>query len=265
MASMSGNGHNAHMNKISVVITCKNEEANIRRCLESVKWADEIVINDTGSTDKTLDICREYPNCSIYEYNYWDGSGPAFNRSVKLAKHNMVFHIDADEEVSEPLRKKIQSLVETQCVNKGYRVKRNTFFLGQKIKYSSWQRDYTLRLFNRNNGNYNLKKSHPFVELDCEVADIHEELLHYTCQTIKYHEQRTIYFCDHIDGSVVKKHKNPSVIKAILRGFAKFLKMYILNLGFLDGKIGLILAINSSYRVYLKHLTLWEMKRNQEK
>ena len=144
---------------LSAVIITLNEEHNIRRCLESLKWVDEIVVYDTGSNDKTLDICKEY-NCSIYQQTKWEGFGKAKNEAVKFAKYDWIFSIDADEEVSEKLQIAIKQILNEPHKKNAYTVKRNSFYMGKMIKYSSWQRDYPLRLFNRQHGNFNLKSVH---------------------------------------------------------------------------------------------------------
>jgi len=241
---------------ISVVIITKNEAHNIRRCLESVKWADEIVIYDTGSTDETIKICKEY-NCSIYHQKAWDGFGQAKHEAVNLAKHNWIFSIDADEEVTEKLKAKILSA----DPSKAFRIKRVSFYMGKIVKYSGWQRDYTLRLFNRKTANFNLKKVHESVVTNGEVGVIDEVLYHYTYPYIKTHITKMISYCEIGANEAFKKDKKYSILRAILSAIGKFIKMYLLNLGFLDGKVGLVLAINSSFGLYLKYIYLWEMKR----
>ena len=246
---------------ISAVIICKNEEHNIRRCLESVNWADEIVVYDTGSNDNTIDICREY-GCSIHQSANWEGFGKAKHTAVNLAKHDWIFSIDADEEVSENLKNKIISILNNQNSLTAYRVKRLSFFLGQKIRYSGWQRDYTLKLFNRKNGNFNLKTVHEYVEVDCEIKLLKEVLFHHTYPDIRTHINKMILYSELSAQKSFKMQKRTNICLAVLKGLCKFLKMYIINFGFLDGKKGLVLALNSVIYVYLKNIYLWE--KNQK-
>jgi (heptosyl)LPS beta-1,4-glucosyltransferase len=245
------------MNKISVVIICKNEENNIRRCLESIKWADEIVIYDTGSTDKTLNICAEYTK-TIYTENAWEGFGKAKHDAVGLAKNDWIFSIDADEEVSESLKNKILDMKDSLSKETAYRIKRNSFYMGKMIRFSGWQRDYTLRLFNRQYGNFNLKTVHESVETKANVMNLKEVLYHYTYPCIKTHISKMVYYSELGAGSWEQKGKRACIMKACLSGFFKFIKMYVFRLGFLDGKVGFILAINSGFGVYLKYVYLWE-------
>jgi len=246
---------------ISVVIITLNEEHNIRRCLESVKWTDEIVVYDTGSSDKTLDICKEY-NCSIYQQSNWEGFGKAKNDAVKLAKYDWIFSIDADEEVSKDLEIAIHQILNATDKKNAYTIKRNSFYMGKMIKYSGWQRDYPLRLFNRKYGNFNMNLVHEAAEIEGEKGKISEVIYHYTYPHIKTHINKMTHYSELGASEAYKKNKKSSICKAVFNGFAKFIKMYLLNLGFLDGKAGLILALNSAFAGYLKYIYLWEKYRD---
>ena len=248
---------------VSVVIISKNEENNIKRCLESVKWADEIVILDTGSIDNTLSICKEY-GCSVYKLDRWEGFGKAKHQAVNNAKYDWIFSIDCDEEVSEELKQKIFSILDTHQLEKeekikAYRIKRESYYMGKLVRFSGWQRDFPLRLFNKRYGNFNHKIVHEHVETSSEIEFIYEKLYHYTYPMIKTHISKTVYYSELAALQAFNKKKKSGITKAILRGLVTFIKMYIINFGFLDGKVGLILAINSAFGTYLRYLYLWEL------
>jgi len=245
-------------NPISVVIITKNEEHNIERCLKSVQWADEIVVIDNGSSDRTMDICRQY-NCRIKETN-WLGFGPLKKMAVDLATQDWIFSIDADEQVSEPLKDKIFNILENPQHN-GFRIKRESYYLGKKIRFCGWNRDYQLRLFNRRFGNFNDKPVHESVGISGEVGKIEEPLYHYTYPTVQSHIEKMNRYTELGLDLLIEKKKTASIGGAVLRGLAKFFKMYILQLGFLDGKIGFVLCYNSAFGVHLKYLKLWEKNR----
>jgi glycosyltransferase involved in cell wall biosynthesis len=245
------------MEKISAVIITKNEAKNIARCLESIKWADEILVLDNSSTDETVDICRQY-NCTVHINETWEGFGKAKHKAVELSKYDWIFSIDADEQVSDELRTKIQEILEQPDPNIAFRIKRISFYLGKQIRYSGWQRDFTLRLFNRNTGNFNLKIIHEFVEVKGEIRTINEQLNHYSFPDLKTHINKMTHYSELFAEQSFQKNKKTSIFYAIIDGIGKFFKMYIFNLGFLDGKEGLILALNSAFGVYLKYLYLWE-------
>jgi glycosyltransferase involved in cell wall biosynthesis len=245
-------------NPISVTIITKNEQQNIERCLKSVQWADEIVVADSYSTDKTLEICRKF-GCKIIETE-WLGFGPVKRLAVDAASHNWIFSIDSDEQVSEQLKDRILTILKHPQFN-GYRVKRVSYYLDKQIRYCGWDRDYQLRLFNRNSGNFNEKLVHEAVNIAGEVGRIEDPLFHYTYPTIQSHIEKMARYSKLGADQLANKGKSSSIFMAMLRGLAKFLKMYLLQRGFLDGKIGFVLCYNSAVGVYLKYLQLWEKNR----
>jgi len=221
-----------------------------------VQWADEIVVYDTGSTDKTIEICGEY-DISLYRTYEWVGDGPDKNKAVSLAKHDWIFVIDADEEVTDDLRKAIQEILNNPNPKNLYKVKRLSFYMGKLVKYT-WSNDYVSRLFNKKYGNYNLKKSNSYPEIEGEKGILQEVLNHYTYPNIQSHINKIALY-SHVNAEMkYEKGVKSSISKAIFRGIGKFLKSYILKLGFMDGKIGLIIAINSGFSLYLRYLYLWE-------
>ncbi|MCU0645391.1 MAG: glycosyltransferase family 2 protein [bacterium] len=244
--------------KLSVTIITKNEEHNIERCLKSVQWADEIVVVDDGSTDRTPEICQQFTPKVIH--SDWLGFGLLKQLAVNSAIHDWIFSIDSDEEVSEPLKEKIMTILENPQLN-GFRIKRESFYLGKKIRHCGWERDYQLRLFNRKFGNFNDKPVHESVSISGEVGKIEEPLYHYTYPTVQSHIEKMNRYSDLGLELLVNRQKRASIGGAVMRGLAKFFKMYILQRGFLDGKIGFVLCYNSAFGVYLKYLKLWEKNR----
>lgn len=247
------------MEKISAVIITKNEADNIGRCLDSLHWADEIVVVDSGSTDNTMEICRDY-GAKVIETE-WRGFGKTKQLAVNSAKYDWVFSIDADEEVTPKLADRLKSIRKAGPHASGYRIKRNSFYLGKMIRYSGWNRDYPLRLFNRKYGNFNDKRVHESVKIKGTVGKIEERILHYTYPTISsYIKKMDLYST--LGAELLKdKNKKAGIFKALFHAKIKFIKMYFINLGFLDGKAGLALALNSAFSVYLKYLKLWQMNR----
>lgn len=250
------------MNKISATIITKNEEKNIERCLKSISWVDEIIVIDSGSTDKTLEICKKY-NCNIIETE-WLGFGRTKKFAVNSASNNWIFSIDADEEVTDELENRIKKILENPTKN-GYKIKRKSFYLGKMINYCGWSSDYPLRLFNRKHGNFNEKEIHESVNVEGKVEKIEKPLLHYTYPTISSHIKKINRYSD-IQAMVLKKRaKKYPLFLVLFFGLNKFIKMYILHFGFLDGKEGFILCSNSAYGIYLKYLKLWELNKSNDK
>ncbi|HHE37706.1 MAG TPA: glycosyltransferase family 2 protein [Candidatus Cloacimonetes bacterium] len=248
-------------NKLSVTIITKNEESNIERCLESVKWADEIVVVDSDSIDKTVEICRKY-NCRIIQTE-WLGFGKTKQKAVNTAKYNWIFSIDADEEVTPQLQKKMQSILKNPRAD-GYRINRRSFYLDRWIQHCGWNKDFPLRLFNRQKGGFNDKPVHESVQIKGKISKINEILKHYTYPDLTSYINKMEHYSSLSAADASNKKQNASVNKAVVHGISKFFEMYFLKAGFLDGKTGLILSINSAFSVYYKYLKIWEKTKSDK-
>ena len=245
--------------KISVVIITKNEENNIGRCLESVKWADEIVIVDSGSTDRTLEICQQY-NCKIIETE-WLGFGKTKQLAVANATNNLILSIDSDEELSPELQDEIRNKLYTSSFSSAYKIKRLSYYAGKPIHYSDWQNDYPLRIFNKQFGNFNSKTVHEGIKTWQPVKKLKNIMHHHTYPTIATHfdKMRTYGELSAKEKHLAGKTSNP--ISAGIRAALKFLKMYVIRGGFLDGVEGFLLCKNSAWGVWYKYHRLWELSR----
>ncbi len=242
---------------LSISIITRNEEANIKRCLESVKWADEIIVVDSGSTDGTLEICKNY-HCKIIETG-WLGFGRTKQIGVNAATNNWILSIDADEEVSDKLKDKILELVQSTQFH-AFNIKRVSYYLKKRIQYSGWQTDYPLRLFNKKYGNFNDASVHESVVIDGENISIIQSLLyHYPFPTINSHIDKINHYSQLGAQKLFDKGKRTTLIYAVLSGIVKFIKMYLIKKGFLDGKEGFILAILSGFSSTLKYFKLWSL------
>lgn len=242
------------MNKLSVTIITHNEEKNIVRCLDSLQWADEILLVDSYSTDNTLAIA-EAKGARIVKTD-WLGFGKTKGFAVDQTKNDWVLSIDADEEVSQELAEKIKLVLDAPKFN-SYVIKRKSFYLGKMINYCGWNSDYPLRLFNKQFGNFNTKEVHESVIIDGHRGKINEYILHYTYPTIESHIAKMNRYSEISANDLLEKGKSYSPIISVLLGVNKFLKMYLLKLGFLDGSVGFTLCFNSAYGVYLKYIKTW--------
>lgn len=245
-------------NKISAVIITKNEERNIERCLKSLLWVDEIVVVDANSTDKTIEICKKY-NCKIIQKE-WEGYGKTKKIAVENTTNDWIISIDADEEVTSDLIEEIKRILEVPKFNV-YKIKINSFFLGKQIKYCGWNNEFKKRLFNKKYGNYNESPVHEAVEIKGERGVIYAPINHYTYPTIQLQIYKMNLYSELSAQSLFEQQKSTNPILAIIYGIFKFIKMYIFQLGFLDGFRGLILSINTAFGVYLKYIKLWSQKK----
>lgn len=249
------------MDRLSVTIITKNEEHNITRCLESVKWADEIVLVDCGSTDGTLTIAESYRNCRTFNIP-WQGYGAQKQSAVDLAKHDWILSIDADEELSGELQSVIKNILQNPAAQ-AYSIRRKSFYLGKMINHSGWDHDYKLRLFRKNQGRFSADIVHESVIFSGKTERISAPIIHYTTPTITSHIKKIQEYSTLGARRLFDKNRSSTVIKAFFRGTGKFIKMFFLQLGFLDGKAGFILACLSGMGIFLKYIKLWEMRTSK--
>lgn len=247
------------MQQLSVVIITKDEQTNIGRCLASVTWADEIVIIDSGSTDATLTIC-EKQGCRIVAHHNWKGYGLQKQFAVTQATHDWILSVDADEEVSRELRKKIQAELVNPEYN-GYHICRRSYYIEKLVRHCGWNHDFPLRLFNRTYGTFNSKEVHESVRLNGIKGRLYEPLFHYTYPTAQSHYLKMNRYAEMSAQIMYARGDRPFWGKGYLRAAAKFIKMYLLQAGFIDGKTGFMLSLRSAYGVSLKYHKLWQLSR----
>ncbi len=243
--------------KISACIITFNEEANIRRCLESVKWCDEIVILDSFSTDKTQDICREYTD-NIFQ-NEWMGYVGQRNLIREKATCEWVFYLDADEEVSSELQTEIFEQLESYSEKiVGYQFPRRVQYLGKWVLHGEWYPDIKLRLFKKDVGKSVGSEPHDYVIVDGAVKTLKYPINHYTYSGIEDHLKTVNNFTTIAADEKFKKNLRCSWFSIFFRSQWRFVRGYILKAGFLDGKRGLLIALISSFSVFIKYTKLWE-------
>ncbi|KQC13672.1 MAG: hypothetical protein APR63_07845 [Desulfuromonas sp. SDB] len=244
--------------KISAVIITRNEQQNIERCLNSLDWVDEIVVLDSGSTDKTKTICRQ-KGCRVISAQ-WVSFGSNKQKAVENASYDWILSVDADEQVSPELKNRIRELL-VKPTYSAYRIKRESFYLDRFIRYC-WKNDYPVKFFNRQKAAFNSQQVHETVDLCGELGVIEQPLYHYSYLSISSHLLKMDRYSQ-ITSEVMKNEgKRVNLFSVFLRFHLMFLKMYLLKRGFMDGKWGLILSFNSAYGVFLKYLKLW-VSQNQ--
>ncbi len=251
------------MEKLSVTIITYNEEKNIRDCLESVKWADEIVVVDSFSADKTVEICREWTN-KVFR-NEWQGFVEQKNFALSKASHNWILSIDADERVSDELGEEIRRILNDDTAYNGYYMPRKTFYVNKWILHCGWYPDYKIRLFRKNKGRWEGTDGtaiHESVKIEGSAGYLKGNILHYSFPTISSHIKTVNSYTSISANENFKKGKMGGLSSMILRPPANFFKMYIIKRGFLDGLPGFIVSVLSSFHVFLKYAKMWEEKRS---
>jgi len=239
--------------KLSVAIITFNEEDRIRDALESVKWADDIVVVDSMSTDKTVDICREYTE-HIYQIP-WQGHVQQKQTATDSTTYDWVLSIDADERVSPELAEEIQQVLAAPSQYAGYYMPRKTYYLGDWIQHCGWYPDYKLRLFQKQQGHWTGKNPHDKVVVQGPTTRFRHDLYHYTYRDISHHVQVLNSYSSISADLKSGRVSGPGIF---LRTALTFFKKYILKQGFRDGTRGLIVCLLASFTVTLKYAKLWE-------
>jgi len=250
------------MNKISAVIITFNEEKNIERCLASLSGVvEEIIVLDSFSTDKTQEICKKFN--IRFEQHLFDGHIQQKNRVMNMARNDYVLSLDADEFLSENLKKSI--LEEKKTLNyDAYYFNRLNFYCGQPIKHGAWYPDKKIRLWNRNSGKWGGKNPHDTIILQDTKNKryLNGDLMHYSFSSINQHIDQINKFSLIKAQNDFAKNKKPSFFKIILKPIYKFFIAYFLRLGLLDGFYGYVIARNSMHAEFLRHVKLKELYKN---
>ena len=242
--------------KISVIIITKNESMNIRACLESVAWADEVIVVDSGSTDDTVAICKEL-GAQVYVHD-WPGFGPQKNRALSYAKNEWVFSIDADERVTPELKTQLIKAMQTKNID-GFYVPRLSQFCGTFIRHSGWYPDYILRLFKKSQGRFSDDMVHERVIIKGAAKQLTSPLLHYTYLTKADVQRKTEQYAQAGALKMLGAGKKANILDAPIRAGWAFIRTYCLRLGFLDGIAGWGIALMNAKTTYLKYCQLREL------
>lgn len=242
------------MSSLSVILITKNEEANIRDCLRSVSWADEIVVVDSGSTDDTVKLCEE-AGARVYVHADWPGFGPQKNRALGYASKDWVFSIDADERVTPELHAELVQAMNEERVQ-GFYLPRLSQFCGRFIRHSGWYPDHVLRLFKRGAGKFSDSLVHESVLLSGRSARLKNPLLHYSYLTTGDVERKVEHYSAAAAQQMFQSGKRSNWLEAVLRAGWAFVRTYVLRLGMLDGNAGFNIARMNARTTYLKYRKL---------
>lgn len=246
--------------KVSAVIVCCDEEENVERCLQSLTWADEIVVVDSFSQDRTVELCRKYTS-RIFQRE-WLGMVRQREYAVSLAQNDWVFAVDADEVITETLRNEVlMRLSEDKEDNSGYYIKRHSHYLGRWIDHGGWYPDFKLRLFRKDKVYVGGENPHDKCFVQGRTAKLNGEMIHYPYKNISRQLRTIDTYSDIVSERLFEKSPAFLLIKMIFRPPAKFLETYIYKLGFLDELPGFVISVLSSYYVFLKYAKLWERRR----
>jgi glycosyltransferase involved in cell wall biosynthesis len=242
---------------VSGIVTCFNEEPNLRACLESLAWCDEIVVLDSFSTDRTPEIAKSFPRVRFFERAYY-GAAAAKNYALDHAAHEWAFILDADERCTPELKREIEALLAAGPEHGAYTVKRRCFFLGREIRFSGWRRDRVVRLIRRGAARHANARVHPKVIVRGEAPVLASPLLHFMIEDFHEYLKRMVRYGHWGAAQAWREGKRASSLADVaFRPAWRFFRTFVLQLGFLDGGVGVAFCLCQAFATYAKWSLLW--------
>lgn len=249
----------SHKSTLAVALIVKNEQKHLSSCLDTVKdWVDEIVILDSGSTDKTETIAYQY-QAKFYRNEQWQGFGKQRQLAQQYVTSDYVLWLDADERVTPELKESILSAISSSNENRLYLVNRLSEVFGKKIRHSGWYPDFVIRLYKTKDTTYNDALVHEKVIIPTgfKLEHLKGDLHHYTYQNLHHYLVKSASYANAWAEQREKQGKRTSLFSATIHAIFCFIKMYFLKIGFLDGKQGFLLAVLSAHSTFIKYADLW--------
>lgn len=242
---------------LSVILITKNESELVGQCLESVKWADEIIVVDSGSTDATVDICRRYTDKVVV--TDWPGFGPQKNRALAMATGEWVLSIDADEQVTPELAVEVQAVIANSRANV-YAVPRLSSLMGRPMRHGDWWPDEVARLFRRGQASFTNDLVHERLDYTGKVAALNNLLMHDSIRSLEQMIGKINQYTTDGAQRLQSKNRSGSLCKAIGHGLWALFRAYVLKRGVLDGREGFIAAVSAGESAYYKYLKCFYLK-----
>ena len=246
---------------LSAIVIAHNEEANIGECLACLGFAAEVVVVDSGSTDGTVDIARA-AGATVHQTADWPGFGAQKNRALALATQPWVLSVDADERVTPELRDEIlRAIASTSQQHDAWDMPRHSSYCGQYMDHSGWYPDRVLRLFRRGTARFSDDVVHERVIPSGAVGHLQHDLLHTSYRDLESVLDKMNRYSTAGARKLHEQGRRGSLGSAILHGLWAFVRTYLLQLGFLDGRLGFVLAVSNAEGTYYRYLKLWLMQR----
>lgn len=250
------------MSKLSVYVIAYNNEAEIRACLESVSWADELIVVDSYSTDATEKISREFTD-KVYQHEF-KGFGRLRNEAVAHTSHDWVFSLDTDECATPEIRDEIRKVLDQGPTADAYFVPRKNYFLGRWIRHCGWYPDYRQpQLFDKRRMRYCDQLVHETFELDGKAGYLKEHVLQYPFRDIDHYLAKMDRYSELMATRMAQQGRKFRAHQLVTHPLFTFAKMYVGRAGFLDGMQGLILSGLYAYYTFIKYATFWELSRKE--
>ena len=250
------------MSELSIILITKNEAANIRACLESVQWADEVIVVDSGSTDDTVAICRDL-GAQVHAHD-WPGFGVQKNRALGYASKDWVLSLDADERVTPELRADIERAMQAAHAADAYLVPRLSNYCGRFMRHSGWYPDLLPRLFRRGKARFSDDLVHERLIVEGATGELQGLLLHYAFDDLEEVLHKINQYSSAGARMMQQRGRRATLTGAVLRGMWSFARTYVLRGGFLDGCEGFMLAVSNAEGTYYRYLKLMLLNRKQK-
>jgi len=248
--------------KISAIVPCYNESHNIAEVLKTVDFCDEVILVDSNSTDDTVELAKPYiDKLLIRDYKH---SASQKNWAIPQAKNEWILLVDADERVTPALKEEILSLFENidNQPHVGYWIGRCNFFMGKQVRYSGWKNDKVIRFFKKSKCRYEDKEVHSEIQANGSVGILNQKFTHYKYNDIDSHIKKLQRYATHQAIDYDSKTGRITIFHIVLKPFWSFTKHYFIQLGFLDGFVGLVIAYLRSYMVFMRYVKLWLLRRD---
>jgi glycosyltransferase involved in cell wall biosynthesis len=246
------------MQPISVIITTFNEAHNIEGVLHTVKWADEVMVVDSFSTDRTVDLATQH-GVRVLQHAY-EGPAAQKNWAIPQAKHEWILLLDADERVTSELQQEIQAWLQKDAIPfDAFWIGRRNFFMGQEIRYSGWRGDQVVRFFHRDRCRYNNKQVHEEIITDgIKVSRLKQKMLHYTFKDVSHFLAKMERYAAWSAQDYTAKTPRVTYFHLWIKPTFRFIKHFFLQSGFRDGKIGFIVSFIMAWGVFLRYVRILE-------
>ena len=244
---------------LTVIVPTFNEEDNVRECLESVRWADDVFVVDSFSTDRTLEIAREHTD-HVVQHEYVN-SATQKNWAIPQVATDWVMVLDADERVTPELQARIQGILADGTDFDGFYIKRMTVFFGKLIRHCGWHKDFLIRLWRNGKGRYEDLEVHADVLVDGTVGTLHECLLHDTYASFDDYLEKFGRYTTWSANDLYAQGRRATWVNLSLRPLWRFFRMFVLRHGFLDGTHGFLVSALAAFSVFMKYAKLWDRRR----
>jgi glycosyltransferase involved in cell wall biosynthesis len=247
--------------KLSVTIITRNEASNITGAIQSVSWADEVVVVDCGSTDATVDIARRLDARVLHRD--WRGYAEQKNYAADEAAHDWILSLDADERVTPALAEEIRTLLSSDPPDAGYRVPRVSWYLDRWIRTTDWYPNLQLRLYQRRHARWGVRRVHESVKVDGRVGRLNASIEHRPYRDVTHHLDTMNRYTTLAAQELFDEGRRSGLGPLVTLPVAAFVRNYVLRRGFLQGSTGFVLSSLNAYYVFLKFVKLWELQRRR--